>query len=115
MTARALPGPHQRLMGVLSALLLSVLAITLGGCEEKLTDANFDKITVGMTKYQVEKLLGGKGEEQVVSGTSIGFGGVASSSSSANTRQATYIWRESGKEVSVTFQDGKVVNKGKSF
>jgi outer membrane protein assembly factor BamE (lipoprotein component of BamABCDE complex) len=44
--------------------LLAVLALTLAGCNRnpltgsKVTPANYDQITIGMSKAQVEKILG---------------------------------------------------------
>jgi hypothetical protein len=99
---------HTRFSRVLIASLTLATCVFLQGCEDQLTLANFDQIKTGQAEYEVENLLGGKGERDDTTGVSISAGGIAGSSTNS---QLTYIWKAKGKEVSVTFQGGKVVTK----
>ena len=85
---------------------IAAMALVLGGCEDKLTSENFAKITRGMTQSQVEQILG-PGELQDNSGMNISATGMAGVSSSKRT---TYVWKSKGAEVSVSYEDGKVVS-----
>lgn len=93
----------------LLALLASLFILT--ACENKITTENFDAITTGMTQSQVEKKLGGKGEEQDIGGASIGADGLMSSAKASKDK--TFLWKKDGATISVTFRDGKVIDKGK--
>ncbi|HYF13541.1 MAG TPA: hypothetical protein VD971_00565 [Phycisphaerales bacterium] len=86
--------------------------LLLGGCEEKVTPETYAQLKTGMAQHEVEAILGGPGEKQDVGGMSISAAGIAGGAG-ANS-QLTYVWKEKGREVSVTFADGKVVNVGKS-
>jgi len=93
------------------ALATVVLIAALIGCESKVSQENFDKITVGMDLSQVEQILG-KGDEQASEGVSIGASGLTSGAGRNN--QKTYVWHEPNKDISVVVADGKVVSKNKS-
>src|SRR4051812_26450238 len=93
---------------VYAVVLLSLLSLALAGCEDKITLANFDQIKPGMQLYEVEKILGGKGEMENSTGTDIGASGI--SSSSKQSSQQVYVWKKGMKTISVTVQNGKVVN-----
>lgn len=93
---------------VLSAL---VLTLALFGCEQKSFPQKFDEISVGMSQQDVEKIMG-KGTKQDVGGVGISASGIAGGAS--QNSQITYTWQDGVKEIAVTFQNGKVVNKGKS-
>lgn len=90
---------------VIAYMMLSMLILT--GCEEKMTAENYAKITNGMDRSQVEHILGGAGEKQENTGMNISAAGMAGSSTSSRT---TYIWKEGRKEISVSFENGKVVS-----
>lgn len=100
-----------------SALILAVslfLVLTLvlvPGCENKVTQETYDAIQMGMTQSQVEDLLGGSGEEENIGGVSIGAEGLMSSAKKGP--QKTFVWKKDGGMISVTFRDGKVVDKGR--
>jgi hypothetical protein len=102
-------GMNIRPLRVLVAACILAGTCVIAGCEDQLTLANFDKIQTGQAQHEVENLLGGAGERDQATGVSISSGGIASSSGGGS--QSTYIWKSKGKEVSVTFQGGKVVNK----
>lgn len=100
---------HNRLSRVLLASAALSACIFLQGCEDQLTLANYNQIQTGQSDYEVEKLLGGKGERDDTSGIGISAGGIATSNSGGS--QVTFIWKGKGKEVSVVFSGGKVVTK----
>jgi hypothetical protein len=89
-------------------IALVPLCCVLVACESKVTEENFAKISVGMTKSSVFAILG-EGEEQTVGGMGITGGGLMSGP--ASNRQITYVWKDQGREISVTFENDKVVNK----
>jgi hypothetical protein len=94
---------------VLSTIALLTLSLTLFACEAKITQDNYDKITVGMTRSQVEKILGGKGEDETASGTSITGAGIADSRGS---KQSVFRWKDGSKHIVITFdKDEKVFAK----
>lgn len=98
----------------LAVALCASSFLLCSGCEEKISDANFNAINTGMTLSEVEKILGGKGERQEISGVSISGAGIAGSSRGSGD-QFTYVWKNNGnKEISVTTQGGKVISKGKA-
>lgn len=86
------------------------LAIILPGCDSKLTAANYDKVTTGMTRQAVENILGA-GTDDTASGTSISSAGIADSKAAA---EKTYVWKEGGAVITIIFKDGKVVQKSKT-
>lgn len=86
--------------------------LLLVGCQKKVTTENYEAITIGMSLDEVQRKLG-RGEEQVISGVSIGSGGAMGGTGSNSQR--TYIWHEDdGRQISVTVVDNKVITKGKS-
>jgi hypothetical protein len=95
----------------LLACAVCVLSLALlGGCEERLTEANYDRIQAGMPYQEVESLLGA-GKREDVSGAEIGSGGVLSGSGTGPTR--TYSWTEGNKQVIIEVRDDKVLTKRK--
>jgi hypothetical protein len=88
-----------------------LVGVALCGCEDKITAENLALITPGMTMDQVVTILG-EGERQELQGMSISAAGLAGGA--ASNSQTTYVWKGKGKEISVTFKDGKVVTTGRS-
>ena len=95
----------------ITALALLAFSLALGGCEEKVTQENFDKIEVGMTLGGVEAILGA-GTLEEASGTSLGTGGIPERSSD-DVKDRTYSWEEGGKIITVRIVDDKVIKKTK--
>ena len=95
--------------GMLAGSMLALAAIA--GCGDKCTDETFDKINLGMNLDQVEDLMGGAGESEDRSGSTISSGGVMGGSKEAKTR--TYSWKSGQKQVIVELKDDKVVRKQK--
>jgi hypothetical protein len=87
----------------------AILALALlTACEPKVTLENYDKINNGMTLAQVEHILG-SGTEDSASG---GFGiGSSSMLTASGSQQRIFVWKEENRQIVVTFQEGKVVNK----
>lgn len=92
-------------------LTILALSLTLAACEQKSMSEKFAKISSGMSQTEVERVLG-KGKKQDLGGVSISAGGIAGGA--GPNSQTTYIWQDGMKEISVTFQDGKVVTMGKA-
>ena len=94
-------------------LVLALLAVCLlGGCEEKVTSANFDMIEVGMEQHKVEAILG-SGTREDVGGTGVSSEGLLTGSGDRGTR-STYLWEEGGRQIIVTFENQKVRTKRKT-
>jgi outer membrane protein assembly factor BamE (lipoprotein component of BamABCDE complex) len=83
-------------------LLLLVLVIALGACSGKrITKANVDEVTEGMSKKQVESILG-------------------SPSSIDNKdfivmKKTTYVYRQGKESATIVFKDDKVQSKESTF
>jgi hypothetical protein len=93
------------------ALLACLLA---GGCANKVTKANFDKVATGMTLKEVEALLGkGQKEEGDGSGVAAQFGVDVGGVSVQVGNKATerYTWESGDKKITVYFRDGKAAAK----
>jgi hypothetical protein len=105
---------HSRLGKV---LLLLALCLLLAGCRKsKLTQENFDKIKNGMTLKEVEAILG-EGTSQGGDGANVAaqFGVDVSGGVQQQAPAATdYVWEGDKKKITVTFKQGKVVNKTSS-
>lgn len=89
-------------------LCLVMVTASMFACEAKITKSNFDKIEVGMTLSQVNKILGGKGEDETASGTSITGAGIGEGRAA---RQEVYRWKDGGSAIIVTVVNGKVTSK----
>lgn len=98
----------------ISVLCLAAVWIMLAlgaGCEAKVSQANYEQITVGMSKFEVEQLLGSGTKDEGPAGMSISSAGIASTDKPNQSPLEVYIWKEGSSEIVVTFQDGKVVSK----
>lgn len=89
---------------------LVVAFASLGGCDKKVTDANFDKITNGMSLAQVEKILGSGTDDTPAAGFGVSGAGVASQTAAP---EKIYVWKSPDLTITVIFKDGKVVQKSK--
>jgi len=104
-------GPHWKLAtrGLIAGAAMAAAA-ALSGCESKLDDENYEKITVGMTLDQVTNFMG-EGTQEVSGGTTISSSGLAGGTNNAQARGKTYIWKEGDKMFIIEFMDDKVVGK----
>jgi uncharacterized protein YpmB len=85
--------------------IVLVLAL-LTSCAGKINQDNYDKISDGMSKSQVENILG-KGESQATSSVDLGeYGGTMSAE--------VITWQSGTKVISVTFSNGQVQGKAQT-
>ncbi|MEK6702733.1 MAG: hypothetical protein AABZ53_10755 [Planctomycetota bacterium] len=87
----------------------------LAGCDGKITQTNYDKVTVGMSISNVVDILG-KGERQTQSGAARIAGDMVNGIPGAQgkpkeSNRERWIWKSDKAEISVDFDDGKVVGK----
>lgn len=102
----------QRLSQIAGVLACLSVLLFASGCEDVVTQENYDQITVGMQLWEVEDLLG-KGTEETVGGFGISSGGMMGGEP-GSSETTTYVWKEDRREISVTVKGGEVVGKGKA-
>ena len=79
-------------------VLVLTLVLMLGGCVGKrITKANVDQVTEGMSKKQVESILGQPTSSKMEDPTII--------------KQTTYVYRQGKDTVTIVFKDDKVQSK----
>ena len=82
---------------VLRLIVVLTLALSVSCMGKRITKANVDEVTEGMSKKQVESILGpptsSKAEEP------------------ATTKRTTYVYRQGKDSVTIVFQDDKVQSK----
>jgi outer membrane protein assembly factor BamE (lipoprotein component of BamABCDE complex) len=91
-------GWHRYSVKAAAAVLLVVFACATGGCSDKrITKANVDEVTEGMSKKQVESILGPP--------TSI------DTKDFVVTKTTTYSYRQGKDTVTIVFKDDKLQSK----
>lgn len=75
--------------------------ITLAGCGSSVTQSNYEKIKTGMSKSEVEAILGA-GKEQASSGGT--FGGITMNAQGM-------VWQDGNKIITVMFMNDEVQSK----
>jgi outer membrane protein assembly factor BamE (lipoprotein component of BamABCDE complex) len=89
---------NPRKLNLPAALILGAVLCLATGCSDKrITKANVDEVTEGMSKKQVESILGPP--------TSI------DSKDFVVTKTTTYIYRQGKDNVTIVFKDDKVQSK----
>ena len=88
-----------------------VAALAAPGCSEKVSDENYDRITVGMARDQVESFMG-EGEQEDTGGFTMSSGGLLGGKQTS-TSSKTFSWKSGNKQIVVEFRDEKVVSKRK--
>jgi len=79
-------------------VLLVMLVLMLDSCiGKRITKANVDQVTEGMSKKQVESILGQPTSSRVEDPTIV--------------RQTTYVYRQGKDTVTIVFKDDKVQTK----
>ena len=79
-------------------VLLVMLVLMLDSCiGKRITKANVDQVTEGMSKKQVESILGQPTSSKVEDPTIV--------------RQTTYVYRQGKDTVTIVFKDDKVQTK----
>ena len=94
--------PHSLVIRHLSFVIFTstvlMVAVLLGGCiGKRITKANVDQVTEGMSKKQVESILGQPTSSKIEDPTI--------------TRQTTYVYRQGKDTVTIIFKDDKVQSK----
>ena len=85
-------------------IILAGLTVSLVGCGgSRISRANYDKITNGMTLEQVQGILGSPGEK---ASADVKLPGVE-----IRVGAEVYTWRDDGRKITVVFDDGKVSAK----
>ncbi len=102
---------HRHVRVLCAAALCSLAVFTAPGCDDKVSDENFEKITLGMRYDQVQGFMG-EGEREDVSGTSISGAGIAGGSPNVATTK-TFSWKSGNKQIVVETKDEKVIAKRK--
>jgi outer membrane protein assembly factor BamE (lipoprotein component of BamABCDE complex) len=87
---------------LVAVLLAGLVLSTVSGCGSKVNQSNFDKVKTGMTRAEVEDILGKPTEE---SGGAAAIPGISVSGKIAT-------WKDGDKVITVTFANEKVVTKG---
>jgi hypothetical protein len=100
-----------RILALVAVAVCLFAALPLAGCESKVSDENFDRITAGMTRDQVEAFMG-EGQSEDVGGVSISGAGIAGGSPVQSTTK-TFSWKDGQKQIIVVFKDDKVDHKSK--
>ena len=79
-------------------LLVLILALALGGCAgRRITKANVDEVAEGMSKKQVESILGPPTE--------------LDNKDFVIMKKTTYVYRQGNDSVTIVFKDDKVQSK----
>ena len=82
--------------------LLLVLVIGIGGCSGKrITKANVDEVTEGMSKKQVESILGPPSS--------------IDNKDFIVMKKTTYVYRQGNDSATIVFKDDKVQSKESTF
>ena len=93
-------------MKKLIQITIVLLVFFLSSCSGKINSENYEKISNGMSKSQVESILG-KGESQASSNVDLGeYGG--------NISSEVMTWQSGTKVISITFSNGKVMAKAQN-
>ncbi|MFO0844180.1 MAG: hypothetical protein U0797_17555 [Gemmataceae bacterium] len=92
-----------------AALALCLLTTACGN--RKVTKANFDKVTEGMSLADVEKILG-KGSKETGDGSNVaGQFGVAVMPQATSGGGDVYVWESGDKKITLTFRQDKLAHK----
>ena len=94
-----------------AAVLCACAAMLAPGCSEKVSQDNFDKITLGMGLDQVQGFMG-EGEQEDVSGVTISGSGILGGSP-AVSKTKTFSWKSGNKQIVIETREEKVISKRK--
>ena len=92
-------------MKILSRFLAVAIFALVLACGGGLTTADYDKIENGMTKSEVEDILG-----EPTTGNEKGSGGMGAGGMAVSVS----VWKDGDTSITVTYLNGKVKGKGKS-
>lgn len=92
-------------------LLILLVCLLLPACKSKVNKTNYDKVKVGMTLAEVEKILG-KGSKETGDGSNVaGQFGVAIEAAPTVGGGDVYTWESGDNTIRLTFRSGKLVHK----
>jgi hypothetical protein len=95
--------------------VILALCLLVPACKSKVTQANYDKITEGMTLSEVEKILGKGTKDEGGDGSNVaaqfGVDVTGGAGPAAKTPGETYTWEGGKATVTVYLRQGKVVRK----
>jgi outer membrane protein assembly factor BamE (lipoprotein component of BamABCDE complex) len=90
--------PMVRMFRIASRLMLVImLALSVSCIGKRITKANVDQVTEGMSKKQVESILGQPTSSKI--------------EEPATIKRTTYVYRQGKDTVTIVFQDDKVQSK----
>ena len=93
-------------MKKLIQITIVLLVFFLSSCSGKINSENYEKISNGMSKSQVESILG-QGESNASSSIDLGeYGG--------NISSEVITWQSGMKVITITFSNGKVIAKAQA-
>ena len=99
------------------AAVVLALCLVIPACgNRKVTKANFDKITNGMTLQEVEGILGkgtkdeGGDASVIPAKVGVALDGIGADQR-VKSRVETYVWQKGDKTIKVQVLEGKVTNK----
>lgn len=95
-----------RMIRITTTALVAAVILAIAGCGgSRVTKANYDKIATGMSKTQVEEILG-KTKEQISTDQNVG---------AITLHGEGMTWRDGKEYIFVTFLNGNVQSKFSSF
>ena len=81
--------------------LVVLIALSVSCIGKRITKANVDQVTEGMSKKQVESILGQPSSSKI--------------ENPAIMKQTTYVYRQGKDSVTIVFKDDKVESKDSTF
>ena len=81
--------------------LVVLIALSVSCIGKRITKANVDQVTDGMSKKQVESILGQPTSSKIEDPTIM--------------KQTTYVYRQGKETVTIVFKDDKVQSKDSTF
>jgi outer membrane protein assembly factor BamE (lipoprotein component of BamABCDE complex) len=87
--------PRLQMLARLTLVFLIALSVSCIG--KRITKANVDQVTEGMSKKQVESILGQPSSSKI--------------EEPAITKQTTYVYRQGKDTITIIFKDDKVQSK----
>jgi outer membrane protein assembly factor BamE (lipoprotein component of BamABCDE complex) len=81
--------------------LVVLIALSVSCIGKRITKANVDQVTEGMSKKQVESILGQPTSSKI--------------ENPAIMKQTTYVYRQGKDSVTIVFKDDKVESKDSTF
>ena len=91
--------PRLQMLARLTLVVLIALSVSCIG--KRITKANVDQVTEGMSKKQVESILGQPNSSKT--------------EEPATMKRTTYVYRQGKDTVTIVFQDDKVQSKDSSL